>query len=155
MISWRRFVDSFSLYYWNIEILDMLLRNLFILSCFKKLNQKWYNFLDILKFRNGQWYLFPFNLSEQHTLKNKTEEITLKNNTEETNNKCYTFASSALLCLFFTSYFKKDDNYLAPPESFFAPPGCVALATALDRGSAHRPPYLRGWVLRPPVLRSG
>jgi len=32
----------------------------------------------------------------------------------------YVFASSPLLCLFFTSNFKKDDKYLAPPEIFFA-----------------------------------
>jgi len=28
---------------------------------------------------------------------------------------------------------KKDDKYLAPPEIFFASPGCVQLATALRR----------------------
>jgi len=51
--------------------------------------------------------------------------IILKNHTEETNSKCYAFASSALLCLFFTSNFKKDDNYLVPPEIFFAPPAVL------------------------------
>jgi len=51
--------------------------------------------------------------------------------THITNSKCYAFASSALLRLFFTSNFKNDDKDLAPPENFFAPPGCVGLATAL------------------------
>jgi len=46
----------------------------------------------------------------------------LKNNTEVANSKCYTFASSALLRHFFTSNFKNDDKYLAPPESFFLLP---------------------------------
>jgi len=42
------------------------------------------------------------------------------------------FNSSALLRIFLTSNFKKDDKYLAPPEIFFVPsPGCVGLATAL------------------------
>jgi len=38
-----------------------------------------------------------------------------------------------LLRLFFTSNFKKDDKYLAPPGIFFRTPypGCVGLATAL------------------------
>jgi len=52
--------------------------------------------------------------------------ITLKNNTEVTNRKCYGFASFALLRLFFTSNFKKDDKYLASPEFFFAPRLCWA-----------------------------
>jgi len=47
--------------------------------------------------------------------------ITLKNNTKETNSKCYAFASSALLCLFFTSNLKKDYKYLVPPEIFWPP----------------------------------
>jgi len=38
---------------------------------------------------------------------------------------------SALLRLFFTSNFKKDNKDLAPPE-FPPPPGCVGLATALS-----------------------
>jgi len=42
----------------------------------------------------------------------------LKNNTEVTNSKCYAFASSALLRLFFTSNFKINDIYLAPPKLF-------------------------------------
>jgi len=44
----------------------------------------------------------------------------LKNNAEVTNIKYYAFGSSAFLLLFFTSNFKKDYNYLAPPEIFFA-----------------------------------
>jgi len=43
----------------------------------------------------------------------------LKNNTQVTNSN--EFASSALLRHFFTSNFKNDDKYLAPPEIFFAP----------------------------------
>jgi len=46
----------------------------------------------------------------------------LKNNTEVASSKCYVFASSALLRLFFTSNFKNDDKYLAPPKIFLAPP---------------------------------
>jgi len=40
---------------------------------------------------------------------------TLKNNTEETKSKCYA-SSRALLRQFFTSNFKNDDKYFAPPE---------------------------------------
>jgi len=36
--------------------------------------------------------------------------ISLKKYREEMNSKCYAFASSALLRLFFTSNFKKDDK---------------------------------------------
>jgi len=45
----------------------------------------------------------------------------LINNTEITTANEYVFAFSALLRSFFTSNFKKDDKYLAPPEIFFAP----------------------------------
>jgi len=49
-------------------------------------------------------------------------DITLKNNTEVAKSKCYAFASSTLLRLFFTSNFKIDNKYFAPPEIFFALP---------------------------------
>jgi len=52
-------------------------------------------------------------------------DITLKNNLEVAKSKCYAFASSTLLHLFFTSNFKNDDKYLALPEIFFAPPPAV------------------------------
>jgi len=44
----------------------------------------------------------------------------LKKNKElKQNSKCYAFASVTLLRLFFTSNFKNDAKYLAPPENFF------------------------------------
>jgi len=64
----------------------------------------------------------------------------LKNNTEATSSKCYVFGSSALLRLFFTSNFKKEDKYLAPPKIFFAPLLCWA-GYGLDRCTINKQSY--------------
>jgi len=45
-----------------------------------------------------------------------------KNNTEVTNSKCYTFASSVLLCLFFTLNFKMMINIWPHLKVFGFPP---------------------------------
>jgi len=77
---------------------------------------------------SGEWGLRPHTLALLLSLtdidlskcvSSKILKI-LKNNTEVTNSKCYVFASSALLRLLFTSNFKTDDKYLAPPKIFFA-----------------------------------
>jgi len=45
----------------------------------------------------------------------------LKNSTEVANSKCYAYASSTLLCLFFTLNFK-NDKYLVLLDIFCPPP---------------------------------
>jgi len=97
------------------------------LSCFK------YRY-NILWFKEPSFY----TVSRVHTTRlnsRRTYFIILKiwNNIEVTNSKCYAFASSELLRLFFTSNFIKDDKYLTLPEVFFnpLPLHCVGLATAL------------------------
>jgi len=64
--------------------------------------------------------------------------INFKNNTKVINSKCYAFATSPLLRLFFSSNFKNDDKYLTPLEIYSPPPPRVVVATALAPGPAPR-----------------